>query len=154
MTLVKWTWKLSVGVSSLDEDHRRLADLINQIAEAVKHQKGAVEIARLWTKMSTELVEHFAREEALLEHLAYPDFSAHWNHHVETNRALGQMAAFIDTHLQGGEQPEILTFLKHWYHNHVGGSDLELRDFFVKSGATDVEGFTLPRPWWRRLLSI
>lgn len=76
----QWDDRLNLGVPAVDKDHKRLFSIIKKILtlsneeqeERVKH--AAKEGIKFFT---TYAMEHFAREEALMLSLGYPEFEMH-----------------------------------------------------------------------------
>ena len=154
MALIKWDASFSVGVAVLDADHRDLADLINQLNGACRQRLGFEAISALLGRLQSHVVEHFAREEALMERLDYPGFADHWNHHVETNSALRRIFDLGTSVEDATVQHDMLLFLKAWFTSHVLGADQKLRGFFIAKGVADVPADEMGSPqrgWLRRL---
>ena len=79
-SMVELTPSYELENQLLDDDHRRLVDLINAVVQAL--DEGRPEDC---VKLVPEFVEvakkHFKREEALLEHYGYPEIQKHRDHH-------------------------------------------------------------------------
>lgn len=155
MALIRWNPRFSVGLSSLDDDHRALAELINALYRIREHGGGAEAARPILDQLTALIVDHFAREEALMETHGYPAYGDHWNHHVETNAALHHH--LLDIKAGPGEAEAIRrvhAFLRHWYVSHLRGSDLKLRQFFVAQGLADVHPATLGQALKDRLARL
>ena len=72
-----WKDEYSVGIEAMDDDHKKLLNLINQLQTAVHYYTGK----EFEEKALDELVDytktHFKREELLLEENDYADLEAH-----------------------------------------------------------------------------
>ncbi len=138
MPLIEWRTDFSVGVSQLDQDHERLAGLINELFEANEEMRGEEVIASILERLQDHAAGHFDREEALLERLHYPAeaFELHRNEHNDTRQ---RIAALADMRQEGTLPREALDFMKSWFVGHVIGVDLKMREFFLESGVVDVE---------------
>ena len=80
-SFITWKDEYSVGLDSIDQQHKKLINLINQLTTAVDYSTGE-EFER---EALAELVEytktHFSYEEGLMEDNGYPDFEAHRAQH-------------------------------------------------------------------------
>jgi hemerythrin-like metal-binding protein len=136
MSLIQWDERYSVGVSALDADHRTLVNLINQLDESCRARPEQRAVAALLDRLKSNIAEHFAREEAMMERLEYPELADHWNHHVETNATLQRI--FERAAVDAAARSEAAEFLKRWFIAHALGADGQLRRFFIDKGVADL----------------
>jgi hemerythrin-like metal-binding protein len=119
---VTWKDSYSVGIPSIDQDHRKLLGMINQLQTAAHYQTDD----ELIEKTLNDLVEytryHFAREEKLMQENDYGDFDAHKQQHDDV---VQQVAKFIDEYRVDKTRTidNVSLFLKTWLVNHINGSD-------------------------------
>ena len=131
--LVEWSEELSVGIQEIDEQHKVLVNLLNQLHDAI-HQRHGSEAAR---KILDELADytriHFAVEESLMRVLEYPDYEAHKQQHEDLIQQLVDLKEKLDT---GGHSIsfELLHFLKVWLTKHILESDKEYSPHFLSKG--------------------
>ena len=79
--------------SALDEDHKQLASIVNQIIEAL--DQGRAEICEdLVIHFIKSMKVHFAKEEALLAQVGYPNVKKHQGHHKNLNTKMEHMLEF------------------------------------------------------------
>ncbi len=64
---------MSVGVESMDQDHKILLLLINEINEAINNDSTHLEIKGIFEKLEKYVKEHFSKEELLLEQCNFGD---------------------------------------------------------------------------------
>jgi len=120
--LLVWQEQYSVGVKVLDDDHKKLIDLLNQFKTAYDYhtseafEKEALEALVDYTKF------HFAREEKLLEQNNYPDFAAHKLQH---QKMIAEVEHFVQKYHEQGHDAlaEVGDFLSAWLINHINGTD-------------------------------
>ena len=84
MALLHWSPNLSVGVEFMDNDHKQLMVLINELHDAI----GSASAAEIVTEKMDKLIDfaqrHFTREEKEMEKNQY-----HWfEHHKRIHEAL------------------------------------------------------------------
>ena len=129
---IQWTEAMSVGHAEIDNDHRMLIDLINQLATAeTGSDRASAEF------VIDELIQytmlHFAREEELLERLGYPHLTGHMAGHVElTRRVMALRERFVNG-LSGRLATDILDFLSAWLTNHILQEDMRYADLVRNS---------------------
>lgn len=78
---------------ALDKDHRRLADLVNEIVAAIDGDE-AEKCEGLLSTFVKSAKEHFANEEALLVKVGYPNVKKHQDHHKSLNTKMDHMNEF------------------------------------------------------------
>jgi hemerythrin len=123
MAGIEWTPELSVGVNSLDADHKVLISLVNQLDDAIQRGQSRDTVRRVLDALRDYTEYHFNREEALMRACGYPDIDAHKRTHG-TLRA--QVAEIRDRYLRNPESihaREVLAFSKNWLTAHIMGRD-------------------------------
>ena len=78
MALFLWSdSELSVGNSLMDNDHRQMVKLINDLFLAMEEHEGKVVLARLLGDLIKFTQDHFKREEELMQRIRYPEYAHH-----------------------------------------------------------------------------
>ncbi|MCW8928651.1 MAG: bacteriohemerythrin [Gammaproteobacteria bacterium] len=119
-----WKDEYSVGVEEMDNDHKKLLNLINQLQTAVNYYTGK----EFEEKALDELVDytktHFKKEEKLMEDNDYADFDAHKLQH---EKFIGKVNEFIEEYKKDADVTVVKTleFLKAWLIEHINGTDKE-----------------------------
>jgi hemerythrin len=118
-----WSNDLSVGVRVLDEDHKKLVAMVNELYDAMKDGKGKETLGGILGRLTAYTVEHFDREERLFSQTSYPNAAAHRGEH----EALKAQVSDIQRKYNAGSgislTLETMNFLKSWLLNHIKGSD-------------------------------
>ena len=119
-----WKDEYSVGIEAMDNDHKKLLNLINQLQTSVQYYTGKeFEISTLEALVDYTKV-HFAHEEELMQQNDYPNFAEHKLQHEK-------MIEKVDIQLQNYKTnpesaiTEALAFLKTWLIKHINGTDKE-----------------------------
>ncbi len=132
--MIEWTSDLSVGIPQLDDDHKKLIDLLNQIFVASYAGVGD----QLVMKVVKELIDythyHFQREEDLLVKNHYPACSTHKEEHQKLIAELMSIKENIPTDLSDGLSTELTLFLRHWLIDHIKTHDLKYAEFIKELG--------------------
>jgi len=132
-TEIKWKDEYSVGITHIDQDHKKLISLLNQFTVAYDHamseafEKEALEELINYTKY------HFDREEKLMSDNDYPDFDAHKAKHQEM---IEQVGSFVELYNEKGHDAlkEISEYLTVWLINHINGTDKEYSQYLNERG--------------------
>lgn len=92
-----WLPSLNTGVSVLDNEHRYLFEVLEELgANVTACNLSGLRV--LLDELHTSTLEHFRGEEALMVRYLYPDRGAHMAEHARARATLAQ----LETHLQDG----------------------------------------------------
>ena len=149
---------LELGVPAMDEEHRDLVDLINQLAcaagvlpcwpAAVETTTPKVQRQRalgVLQQIEYATHDHFLSEEALMQSTAYPDFESHRTEHRMLLAELRNCIQSIHCETEPLDR-ETLMELKLWLLGHILGSDKEFAQFYQIAREKGVAEFTGPHP--------
>jgi hemerythrin len=134
MALVAWNDKLSVGVRSIDDQHKKLVTLLNQLHEGMIAGRGKEVVGPVLTGLIDYTATHFKYEEDLFARTGYADSAAHKKEHADlVQRVLEIQRTYND------KGPSVLTiqvmnFLKDWLTAHILGSDQKYAPHFKAKG--------------------
>ena len=124
MTEMIWNESMSVGVGGLDEDHKELVALLNEMDEAVACGQSRDAINAIIDRLMEAVKTHFAREEDLMAKAGFPGAAEHTREHDETLKAILQWQAHFRSSSSPMMSPEILSRFQSWLDNHIQGADL------------------------------
>lgn len=133
MEFIEWNEGLSVGVEKFNNEHKQLIKFINRLNQALKIGGASKEMEEILTGLVKYTVIHFTHEEDYMKIYDYPDYQAHKKQHDELT---GQVTDFAER-LKSGKASfsiELLNFLRDWLVNHIMGSDMKYREFFIQKG--------------------
>ena len=130
---LEWKSEYSVGIDSIDKQHRKLVNLINQLSTAVKYSTGEEFEREALDELVNYTKTHFTYEEGVMEQNGYPDFEAHKAQHVKmiskVEEVLAEYEGDPDTAMSNAAD-----FLKEWLINHINGTDKEYSSYLVNKG--------------------
>lgn len=131
---VAWSDGLSVGIEVIDNDHKKLLTLINNLQTAVLYPTGEAFERQALDELVAYTKYHFEREESLLEQYGYPELLPHRRQHQEM---IDRVGAFIAAYDKDRETTvEAMTrFLKTWLVDHISGTDQQYSAFLRGKGA-------------------
>ena len=133
MSLITWSDDLSVKVSQIDEQHRKLVDLINELHGAMKERKANEVLGGVIEDLVNYALEHFRTEEKYFDEFGYLKATQHKKEHKDF---AAKVAAFKSDFDNGKMMlsMEIMEFLKDWLLNHIKKTDMEYSGFFIEKG--------------------
>ena len=100
MRSLLWTEENSVYLPELDEEHRVMFHLLQELRHAVVEGEAAVRLELKSQHLADEVTGHFRHEERLMREARYPQMEWHKRQH-ET--ALAQLATLADAIYSGDE---------------------------------------------------
>ncbi len=133
MELLSWNPFYSVGVERLDEQHRRLIELLNGYANAVLERHGAEALGPLLEELVVYVAVHFRDEEGLLREHRYPELEDHLREH---QALLDRLEELRGRHAAGQplDNRPVIEFLFDWLQHHILGTDRRYGPFFNDLG--------------------
>ncbi len=130
MALIYWIPSFNTNIDIIDQQHRMLVDLVNQLNEAHQTGKDRQILLKLIEKLGVYAATHFAREEDLFEAHGYPNADEHLQEHDYFEDMLFQ----FEDEFKAGKQDltfNVLMFLSDWLVNHINGSDKDYIPFLT-----------------------
>jgi hemerythrin-like metal-binding protein len=126
VALIHWTEALSVMVSSMDNDHRVLIDLINQLASAEKIGNRRIAESVL-DELINYTIDHFNREEQFLQEGGYPfdELIAHKLQHASFTETIQDIRWQYLHGFRPKINREVLLFLRDWLSKHILVEDMK-----------------------------
>lgn len=130
---IAWKDEYSVGINSIDQQHKKLVNLINQLTTAVDYSTGEEFEREALAELVDYTKTHFVYEEGLMEDNGYPDFEAHKAQHramiEEVDLVLAEYEKDHDTAMRHASD-----YLKNWLINHINGTDKQYSSFLIGKG--------------------
>ncbi len=123
--------EMAVGVPVIDQQHARLADLLNRVADAVKSGQDQERVAVLLDELVAFTRHHFETEQRIMEKCGYPEALAHAQEH----RKLFADLMSIRDRADGASLMLTLQSLKEWLTSHISHGDRELGEALIALGA-------------------
>ena len=130
---LKWKSDYSVGIASIDLQHRKLIDLINSLQATVDYSTGELFERKALDELVDYTKTHFAFEEDLMEKNGYPDFESHCSEHARMIARVDEVLAAYRRDQDNALQ-DALKFLKDWLINHINGTDKQYSQFLIDKG--------------------
>lgn len=125
---MEWKQAFSVGVESIDEQHKRIIHIINQVEDAMKASSPLNELIAVIGELEEYAATHFRHEEDLMARHGFEAGAKHRSMHAYFSRRV----ASVKARLSQGESDlasELLSFLSMWLIDHISHSDRQLGAF-------------------------
>lgn len=133
MALIVWREEYVTGISEMDQQHKVLLEMINDLYEIVRDRKGDDALSDIVAKLSGYCQEHLDREESLLEEYSYPGLDEQRKNHGEFTDKLATLTAQMEADKET-MAPEVYKFLRHWWLGHIVSIDKHYGPFLNKKG--------------------
>ena len=128
-----WKPEYNTGIDSIDQQHKKLLGLINQLQTAVDHSTGEEFEKETLDGLVGYTKNHFAYEEQLMVENDYPDFEPHKAEHekmiAQVTKVLAEYEQSHDKSMQHAHD-----FLRDWLVNHINGTDQQYSEFLIGKG--------------------
>jgi hemerythrin len=133
MGLFVWRESYSVNIKSIDAQHHKLVDLINDLHDGMKQGKGKEVLGGVLSELVSYTALHFSTEEKYFDKYGYPDTLVHKRQHKDL---VDQVLQFKKSFEAGNSiiTIEILNFLRDWLLEHIAGSDKKYMVFLNSKG--------------------
>lgn len=125
MAMIVWGPNLMVGVQQIDNQHKKLVELVNKLNDAMVAGHGRDIIGPTLNELVKYTQLHFATEEGLMKLHGYEHTA---EHKAEHNKLLHDVGEFKKRFDAGNSMlsVELLRFLRDWLSRHILGSDKKL----------------------------
>ncbi len=133
--IMRWSTSLSVGIDSIDSQHKVLIDLINTLFHEMNSGNSKQAISSTLSKLIEYTGSHFAFEEDLFEKHNYEGNDAH----KEIHKKLVAQVVDFQRQFESGKKDislELMEFLKDWLIEHIKGTDKKYSSFLQSKGVS------------------
>lgn len=118
MALVKWDDALSVGNKAIDDDHRKLFEILDKLQQAMRVGKANAVLGDILDELVRYTVTHFQREEQYMRRIGYAGYVAH---KAEHDRLISEVQD-LQLRFRNGALTlsiSINQFLSEWLSKHI-----------------------------------
>ena len=124
MAYFDWSAKFETGIPKIDEQHKKLVSLINELYEAMLKGQGKESMGVVLNALAEYTQYHFSTEEAAFKKYGYPNAAPHAIMH---QAFIAKVGDWIDKQKRGSLviSVEVLEFLTTWIKNHIQKEDMQ-----------------------------
>lgn len=121
-----------VGVQEIDEQHQRMAALLNGLNAAIRENADSSTLKRLFEELLEYSKYHFKSEQVLMDRYSYPGAKGHALAHGNLQAEAPQFR----TRLRKGGDLFVLQSIKDWFLDHITVEDKPLGHFLHDQGVS------------------
>ena len=142
MAFIKWTPELSVGIPDIDQQHRRLLEIMSRLHDVILDGGAPKDVSRALEEVVAYAQHHFSFEERMLGGSQYPFLEEHRRKHramfaeieVYQERATDDPAALDLT---------LMNFLRGWILRHILHTDKRYTPYLTAPVGAELSGARL-----------
>lgn len=131
MVLVEWEDRYSVEVDRVDDQHKNLLNMVNELHDAMKEGEGREKIGDILSEMKDYTEYHFNSEEELMREYDYPEDK--YQEQLDEHQKFVEKISEFSKDYENGKltvSMKVLDFLKNWLQNHILKVDSKLQPYF------------------------
>ena len=134
MPLIEWSADLSVGIDSIDEQHKKLVNMINALNDAMLTGSSNDLLGKIFTGLAAYTQKHFSYEEHMFAEYGYTNSEKHKRQHSELIAQVVELKQNFIENPQETITADLMQFLKSWITNHIMKTDKEYSEFLLSKG--------------------
>jgi len=125
MQLLQWKPSFTLGVASVDTEHRGMINTINSVYATLEDEHSELEVNRVLGEIHAQISAHFALEERLMRAAGYAEYAQHKDSHEQL---LDQIRDLMDSFSADPVAGRILLqeSLSNWFGLHFATFDARL----------------------------
>jgi len=133
VAILNWSPSYSVGVAVLDEEHRHLVDLLNQLYDSIiDGSANDAKCARILDQVFEFADEHCDHEEKMLAAAGYPNLPFVGQQHENLREHIRRFKTKLTT--EGAVSFDLANFLMEWILQHILKEDKKCGAFLNAAG--------------------
>jgi hemerythrin-like metal-binding protein len=119
---------LEMGIPEIDDQHRKLFELLNKLLSAMLAQHSGDRVDKALGQLETFARKHFAFEEQLMSDIAFADQATHAEEHKQLMR---ELASFRERARTGDLTAELPKLIRSWIIEHLVQFDRKYSDYLL-----------------------
>lgn len=131
--MFKWDEKYSVGIQSIDTQHKQIFEILEKLVEAMKKGHGSDVTTQIILNLERYAVNHFQKEEYFFQRFNFHGSAEHISEHQDFKNKL----VSLKSDLKSGKITltfDLLNFLKEWIDHHILVVDKQYSECFRQNG--------------------
>lgn len=133
MAFIEWNENELVNVTEIDNQHKEIIGLINELHEISEQKKPQDYVLMHIQDILSKSNFHFNTEESLMQK---HNFMNYYSHKIEHDRFIRKMKEFMESDEPAEKSHifDLLIFLKNWFKNHNEMKDKNMGSFLNEHG--------------------
>lgn len=128
MASITWSKDLALGIDFIDDDHRILVELLNQVDACIAAREESATLGSALNALLEYARHHFRREELLLELCVFPGLARHRDEHTRLSAELAEVNRRFAESPDAVEIESARAFLHRWFVDHLHSHDEAFRN--------------------------
>jgi len=131
--LINWNDRYSVKIKEIDEQHKRLIELINNVYDSFEREEQAEIIGNVIGEMEKYALSHFNTEERYFAQFSYKNSA----NHIQEHRHFIEKVKDFQNELKKDQKVlsyKVLDFLRNWFNTHVLKTDKKYEFLLRENG--------------------
>jgi len=131
MALLKWNSEYQLGLEAIDQQHKQLFAIINELIIATEYTRRNTELLSIVERLESYATSHFLAEEEIFTQFCFTGRSEHEAEHavfIDTVKYIRKQCKIIDAPMA----PKMRDFLLSWLSHHILSKDKEYRQAMLK----------------------
>jgi len=128
MKIIQWSETISVNNTTIDNQHKRLIDLINELSKHSNTGANSKIINETLSELLRYTLTHFSDEEEFMRKAGYPKL----DQHIKKHRDFSHKIATFCLDVQNGKASvtkDLLQFLADWLVEHTSVDDQDYKNY-------------------------
>ena len=127
MAFIKWQEEFLTGITKVDEQHRKLLDILNDVHFLLHTQLDKEKIKEIIFSLNNYIIEHFTTEEELMKEKRKLIPKDLYQKHISEHRffvdKIQEFTSMLEIEINEGNTSEYLldlfSFLGDWFTHHI-----------------------------------
>lgn len=129
-----WTDDLSVGIDSIDDQHKVLFSLIDKLQDAMSRGESRSVLGEVFQGLIDYTAQHFRHEEELFALHHYSGAVAHQAKHADFVKKMQDLYTQFHENTNFMIGVDVMKFLTDWLVTHIQGTDRQYAPFMLEKG--------------------
>lgn len=129
----KWTEQMSVNSSEIDDQHKRLVGLLNDMYQAFLDKQHLERLGPVIAELVAYAKYHFDTEEKYFTAFRFDGSAEHILEHMDFRHKVDEFVSKFEIN-KGALTYEVMNFLRNWLNNHIMVTDRKYIECFRLNG--------------------
>jgi hemerythrin len=136
MSFISWKEEYELGISEIDEQHKKMLGIINELHDLMGQEEKAdqSQIDKIIKEMADYAMYHFKTEEKYFNLFSYEDTETHMTIHSQYAQKVSEWQSRYDAEKDQAIFFEIFNYLQDWWIWHICHTDRDYVSFFKANG--------------------